>query len=213
MTAAWIASLVALWLLVLLLGFLLYGALRALSLQDWRLQQLEATTPGRVGRSGLKPGTRAPDFTLPAAAGGEVSLHGLAGRKVLLVFMQSGCGPCERLMPELNRLQQAGEVQVVAVNNGEPGPTREWAAAAHARFPVAVQERYSVSRKYETFATPFAFLIDERGVIASRGIVNHRQHITYLLDGTRTSPGAHVGDNAGVVGAAPDVTRTGPVPV
>jgi hypothetical protein len=32
---------------------------------------------------------------------------------------------------------------------------------------------------------PFAFLIDEAGVIASKGIVNIRQHIHFVLAGTR----------------------------
>jgi methylamine dehydrogenase accessory protein MauD len=179
----WMTSYVALWAVVLSLGFLLLGALRALGLQGWRLEQLEATAPTRVGRNGLKPGKAAPDFTLPESAGGEVNLRDFSGRKVLLVFTQSGCGPCDRIMPELNRLQAAGGVQVLVVNNGEPEPTRSWAVESRAGFPVAVQERYSLSRRYEVFATPYAFLIDEHGVIASKGVINNRQHIGYILDG------------------------------
>ena len=34
------------------------------------------------------------------------------------------------------------------------------------------------------YATPFAFLIDERGVIASKGIINNGQHIGFVLSGT-----------------------------
>jgi methylamine dehydrogenase accessory protein MauD len=179
------------WLAILALGFLLLGALRALGLQGWRLEQLEATTPSRVGRNGLKPGKIAPGFALPQATGGEISLRDFAGRRVLLVFTQSGCGPCRRIMPELNRLQAAGEVQVLVVNNGELEPTRTWAAQARARFPVAAQERYSLSRQYEVFATPFAFLIDERGIIASKGVVNNRQHIGFILDGASTDRNKH----------------------
>jgi methylamine dehydrogenase accessory protein MauD len=195
------------WLAILALGFLLVGALRALGLQGWRLEQLEATTPSRVGRSGLKPGKIAPGFALPQAAGGEISLQDFAGRKVLLVFTQSGCGPCHRIMPDLNRLQAAGEVQVLVVNNGELEPTRAWAAETRARFPVAVQEHYSLSRRYEVFATPYAFLIDERGIIASKGIINNRQHITYILEGgpaqrnghaDQESSGAEAGESAKV---------------
>jgi hypothetical protein len=33
------------------------------------------------------------------------------------------------------------------------------------------------------YATPFAFLIDERGVIASKGIINNGQHIGFVLSG------------------------------
>ena len=210
-----LASYVALWAVVLLLGFLLLGALRALGLQGWRLEQLEATAPTRVGRSGLKPGKAAPDFTLPNATGGEVSFREFAGRRVLLVFTQSGCGPCHRIMPELNRLQAAGKVQVLVVNNGEPKATRAWAEEVRARFPVAAQEQYSLSRRYEVFATPFAFLVDERGVIASKGIVNSRQHIDYILDGAaservghadRAPSGAEEGDRSEGVRSNPVLT-------
>jgi methylamine dehydrogenase accessory protein MauD len=183
MSAWWLVSYVALWLVVLSLGFLLLGALRALGLLRWRLEQLEATTPSRLGRGGLKPGKRAPDFILPCVAGGEVSLHDFAGRRVFLVFTQSGCKPCHRVAPELNRLHDAGEVQVLVVNNGEEEATRQWAAEVKARFPVLRQQQFSVSKRYEMYATPFAFLIDERGVIASKGIVNNGQHIGFVLSG------------------------------
>jgi methylamine dehydrogenase accessory protein MauD len=198
-----IVSQVLLWILVLALGFLLLGALRALGVMRWRLEQLEATTPSRLGRSGLKPGKKAPDFTLPSVAGTEVSLSGFAGRQVLLVFVQPGCGPCREITPELNRLQDKGEVQVLVVSNGDGEANRKWAGEVRAHFPVLTQERLSLSRRYEAFATPFAFLIDDRGVVRSAGIVNSRQQIGFVLAGrgntekaepvTRESRGAEDG--------------------
>jgi methylamine dehydrogenase accessory protein MauD len=179
----WLVSYVALWVVVLLLAFLLLGALRALGLLRWRLEQLEATTPTRTGRGGLKPGKKAPDFTLPCVAGGEVSLHDFGGRRVFLVFTQSGCKPCHKIAPELKRLHHAGAVQVLVVNNGEAEATQKWAAEAKLSFPVLVQQQFSVSKRYEMYATPFAFLIDEHGVIASKGIINNGQHIDFVLSG------------------------------
>jgi hypothetical protein len=72
---------ILLWVCVLFLGFLLLGALRALGLLSWRLEQLEATTPKRLGRDGLKPGKKAPDFTLPSVGSKEVSLHDFASSR------------------------------------------------------------------------------------------------------------------------------------
>jgi methylamine dehydrogenase accessory protein MauD len=181
--AFWLTSYALLWVVVLFAAFLLLGTLRALALLRWRLEQLEATTPSRLGRGGLKPGKKAPDFTLPSVAGAEVSLHDFAGRRVFLVFTQSGCKPCQGVVPALNRLQRAGEVQVLVVNNGDLETTRQWAAAARACFPLLVQEQFSVSKRYQMYATPFAFLIDERGVIASRGLVNNEQHVGFVLSG------------------------------
>ena len=191
---------------VLLVGFLLLGVLRALGLLSWRLEQLEATTPSRIGRSGLKVGKQAPDFTLPCCSGGERSndgrrglraethlaerdvyklrsLHDFAGRKVLLVFTQSGCSPCKAIVPELNRVHGQGEYQVLVINNGDQEATRNWVAETIARFPVLAQEKFSQSKRYEVFATPFAFLIDEKGIIASKGIAGTAQHLGYVLSG------------------------------
>jgi peroxiredoxin len=103
---------------------------------------------------------------------------------VLLVFTQAGCGPCQQIMPELNRLG-GRDLQVVVVNKGDLPATRRWAADLGARFPVLVQDGLDLSRKYEAFATPFAFLIDEKGVVASKGIISNKQHIGYVLSGAR----------------------------
>jgi methylamine dehydrogenase accessory protein MauD len=181
MNIFWISCIVILWAAVLFLGFLLLGTLRALGLLSWRLEQLEATTPRRLGRDGLKPGKKAPNFTLPSADGKELALHDFAGRKVLLVFTQSGCSPCNAIIPELNRLGPAQ--QVLVINNGDPEATHKWTTESGARFPVLAQEKFGISKQYEVFATPFAFLIDERGVITSKGIITSRQHIRYVLSG------------------------------
>src|SRR5262249_18570502 len=157
-------SVIALWIGILLLGFLTLGTLKALGVVRWQLEQLQATTPSRVGRDGIRLGARAPDFTLPAVDGGQRSLDDFRGRKVLLAFTQSGCGPCHAILPELTKLHRKGEHQVVLVNNGEPDETRQWALGARVPFPVLVQEKFALSRRYEVYATPFAFLIDEDGV-------------------------------------------------
>jgi methylamine dehydrogenase accessory protein MauD len=221
MTTVWLASTIVLWAAVLFVGFLLLGTLRAMGILSWRLEQLEATTPKRLGRDGLKSGKKAPDFTLPCVTtslrplshggrvvGGEgavlpeVSLHDFAGRNVLLVFTQAGCGPCQAVMPELNRLERGG-TQVLVVNNGDAETTREWSAEVGARFPVLAQDKFAISKKYEVFATPFAFLIDGKGVIVSKGIINNRQHIRYVLSGT------HVPWSNGHVAAEPDDSAEG----
>jgi methylamine dehydrogenase accessory protein MauD len=190
MSLWWSVSSIGLWLIVLPLGFLLLGALRSQALLRWRLDQLKATTPRRIGRDGLKLGTRAPDFHLPSVSGPEIALRDFAGRRVLLAFTQDGCAPCHKVLPELDRLHRDG-LSVLVVNNGGPEATRRWAAGAGVRVPVLVQEKFELSRRYEAFATPFAFLIDERGVIASKGLINNRQHIEFVLSGASGKEASH----------------------
>jgi methylamine dehydrogenase accessory protein MauD len=184
MNTLWLVSYVILWGIVLATSFLLFGTLRSLGLLQWRLDELDATRPVRKGREGLPLGVRAPDFELPSAAGGNVALRDFTGHQRLLVFTQSGCGPCHDVAPELNRIHDKGELQVLVVNNGEGDDARDWATATRARFPVLGQEKFSVSKRYEVFATPFAFLIDEQGIVRSKGIAGSRQYLSYVLAGT-----------------------------
>src|SRR5262245_66556482 len=115
MTTTLIITNIVLFVAVFGLAFLVLGALRALGLVNWRVDQLEMTRPSRLGRDGLKPGKKAPDFTLPSVDGDEMSLRDFAGRKLLLVFTQSGCGPCHDIAPELNRLHDKGDHRVLVV--------------------------------------------------------------------------------------------------
>jgi methylamine dehydrogenase accessory protein MauD len=195
MNIFWLVATLVLWLVVLFLGFVLWGALRALALLRWRVDELEAITPKRIGRSGLRPGKKAPDFKIPTISGGDVKLHDYANRKLLLVFMQPGCGPCHQITPELNRLHRPGEIQVLVIHNGDFKAVQGWIKQYQPDFPVALQERLAVSRRYEVFATPFAFLIDERGVIAARGIVSTRQYVGFVL--TRAGHQDNASDSGG----------------
>ncbi len=175
-------SSILVWLALLFVAFLTLGTLRAMTFLRWQLEQLQATNPTRKGRSGLKVGKKAPDFTLPSVAGTEVSLANYAGRSVFLVFVQTGCGPCHAVAPDLNRLHRTGKYEVLVVNNGEADAVAKWAREVHAEFPVLIQDKWIVSKRYEVLATPFAFLIDEQGVIASKGFVSNKQYLGFVLE-------------------------------
>ena len=178
----WTMSQLVLWAVVVGLGFLLLGTLRTLGLVQWRLDQLEATRPTRINRDGLKAGQKAPSFALTHVDGGICSLEDYAGMRVLLVFVQANCGPCHAVVPVLNHVHRTSELKVLAINSAQPSGSRDWATQVGAGFPVLVQERLEISKKYQVFATPFAFVIDENGLIISSGIISSRQQVRYLLD-------------------------------
>ena len=51
-------------------------------------------------------GKIAPDFTLPSAAGGEISLSDYKGKLVLLNFWASWCPPCRAEIPGFIKIQE-----------------------------------------------------------------------------------------------------------
>lgn len=77
-------------------------------------------TQSRIERDGLKAGTRAPLFTLPDLAGRALSLAEYRGRRVLLVFSDPNCGPCNSVAPDLVRLEAKNSaLQVIMVSRGD----------------------------------------------------------------------------------------------
>jgi peroxiredoxin len=121
----------------------------------------------RLNRSGLKAGTVAPDFSLPLLAGGELSLAELRGRRVLLVFSDPHCGPCDQLAPLLQELhEEQSDLQVLVISRRDGEATAAKAEAFGLTFPIVMQRQWEISKEYGMFATPVGYLIDERGIVA-----------------------------------------------
>jgi peroxiredoxin len=122
----------------------------------------------RLNRSGLKSGATAPEFTLPRIDGGELSLKSLRGGRVLLVFSDPNCGPCDVLAPRLEELhRQRADLQVVVISRRDAEATRAKATKLGLSFPIVMQQKWEVSLKYGVFATPIGYLIDEQSVLLS----------------------------------------------
>jgi peroxiredoxin len=122
----------------------------------------------RLNRTGLKAGTPAPGFRLPRLDGGGLALEEYRGRRVLLVFSDPKCGPCDQLAPRLEQLHRhRHDFQVLMISRQDVETNRRKAAQLGLTFPVALQKNWEVSLLYAMFATPMGYLIDERGVIAA----------------------------------------------
>src|SRR5262249_15810677 len=74
-----------------------------------RLPGERALSESQIERTGLKAGAPAPGFRLPDLSGRMISPEDYRGRKLLLVFTDPHCGPCDQIGPELARLHQQQE--------------------------------------------------------------------------------------------------------
>jgi peroxiredoxin len=147
-----------------------------------RLQTERSISESRIEREGLKAGTPAPRFKLPDLEGGTASLAEHRGRRVLLVFSDPDCGPCQELLPELAQLHREHRsegLEIIMVSRGGVEENRREAEAFGVEFPVALQSGWKLSKKYGIFATPVAFLVDEKGVI-EREVARGRSEILSL---------------------------------
>jgi peroxiredoxin len=144
----------------------------------------------KINRSGLKAGTPAPDFRLPRLDGrGDLSLEEVRGRRVLLVFSDPHCGPCNLLAPQLEKFhRERPKLEVVMISRGEPKENRAKVKEHGLTFTILLQQQWEISRKYAIFATPIAYLIDEAGIIGNEVAVG-AEPILALME--RASPHAN----------------------
>ncbi len=130
--------------------------------------RLRSVADSKLIRRGLAAGMPAPAFSLPRVQGGELALAEFEGRRVLLVFSDPACGPCNALASKLERLhRRTQDVQIVMVSRGTLEDNLAKVAQHDLTFPIALQRHWEVSRAYGMFATPIAYLIDERGTLES----------------------------------------------
>jgi hypothetical protein len=132
------------------------------------LNDLEALREGggAATPTGPQPGQPAPSFVLPALRGGGLSLEELlaAGRGLVVVVTDPGCGACEPLLPAIGRLQRDPEtpVPLVMISRGDPDANLA-KAGEHGLDPVLLEDGFEVSRALGINGAPGAVRLDPAG--------------------------------------------------
>jgi peroxiredoxin len=133
-------------------------------------RRLAAISPEPSGTRELSLGEPAPSFQLPNLAGDLQSLTSYAGRRVLLIFFNPHCGYCHELASDLAALPVDGPADQsipVIISAGEPDGIQGMVEKFGLRCSVLLQGQADVPLKYLASGTPTAYLIDEKGRIAS----------------------------------------------
>jgi thiol-disulfide isomerase/thioredoxin len=122
--------------------------------------------------SGLPPapavGHPAPEVSLTTVAGETFTLSALRGKPVVLNFWATWCPPCRAELPELQAAHEryAGQVIIAGVNQAEPpASVAAFAGQVGLSFPLPLDVRGDVSRRYAVRSLPTTFFIDRTGVI------------------------------------------------
>lgn len=130
---------------------------------------------GMLAVVGLPPavGRPAPAFELEALGGGRAGLADLRGHAVVLNFWASWCKPCREEMPEIvlryERLHQAG-LEVLAVNLTDEerrSDIRRFVEEFRLPFPVLLDVKGKVRRRYGLVGVPMTVFVDTGGVVAA----------------------------------------------
>jgi methylamine dehydrogenase accessory protein MauD len=182
MSGVWLASYIVLWVVVLVLAFLLAGALRQLGLMQLRL----GDDPGAlITDSGLERGAQAPDFTAIESESGElVTLSEMIAKPRVLVFASPGCLSCRELIPGLNEVRKTrkGEFDFLVVCRGDVESCQGFGRMNRLEAPMVVDTNGQIEKEYQVTLTPFAYLLDHEGNVVIRGIANDWRQLESLLE-------------------------------
>ncbi len=133
----------------------------------------------------LKPGTKAPDFTLPDFDGGKVSLSSFEGKYVFLTFWTSWCIPCQSEMKIIKKLYEKFTNNVDFVNiSVDLSPVKtsyflenndyNW-------YMLHFAKNYDLLEKYQVTKYPYFILINPGGEILSCPVANPSEKLEGIL--------------------------------
>lgn len=115
------------------------------------------------------PGDVAPDFTFTFANGETRRLSDLRDVKVVINFWATWCAPCEEEMPDLQRLDERGDVVVLGVNRLElPDVIIPFARERNLTFTLIANPDGDIVERYGAKNIPVSYFINRDGTIGYR---------------------------------------------
>ena len=174
-----VASNVLLWGAFLALAALMLGVIRQIGL----LHERSAPLGAMMIDHGPDIGEKSPVFNVttidekPSLVGRAIT----AGRPSLLMFTGPSCPVCAKLLPIIRSVAAAEGTDVILISDGTQAEHREFLQ----NHPLQ-GERYVVSAeigmRYQVSKVPYGVLLDQDGVIQSKGLCNTREHVESLFE-------------------------------
>lgn len=176
-----IVSNIILWVLVLVLVAVVFALVRQIGVLYERVAPAGALMAGK----GLKTGELAPVLDLQALDGRAVRIGGERsdGKSMLLFFLSPTCPVCKTLLPVLQamRKSEADWLDIVLASDGDEKEHREWLKEQKLEsWPYVLSPQLGMTMQVAKL--PFGALIDENGILVTRGLVNSREHIESLFE-------------------------------
>ncbi len=184
MLEALVISNLVLWVLLVALAAVVVALVRQIGVLHERISPVGALMLKR----GLKVGEPAPVLAVTDIAGRAVAIGGASasGKSTLLVFVSPSCPICKALLPVLkaSRLSEAGWLEIVLASDGAEEEQRRFVAQHGLKdFPYVLATPLGMA--FQVDRLPFAAVLDEKGLLRARGLINSREHLESLFEAKR----------------------------
>ncbi len=181
MTAALVASVVLLWIVVIVLAGVVFALTRQIGVLYERVAPAGALMTGR----GVTVGEEAPVVRADRLDGASEMIGAASadGRSTLVFFLSTTCPVCKTLLPALASMaaSEASHLRIVLASDGP--------RAEHADFvrrerldAFAYVLSTQLGMTWQVAKLPYAVLLDAAGIVRAHGIVNSREHLESLVE-------------------------------
>lgn len=176
------AILILLTLVVLVMVFALIALARQIGILHTRL----APAGALMTTAGPKPGERIANMSIPDIHGKPVDI-GLTGdgaregKAQLLLFVSPSCPICKDLVPTAKSMARSENLSLIfGSDGGQADQHLQYIEKMNLqKYPYIVS--LELGMRFEVGKLPYAVLIDESGVLRSKGLVNSREHLESLV--------------------------------
>jgi methylamine dehydrogenase accessory protein MauD len=167
---------------VLVLVLAMFALARQIGVLHTRL----APAGALMTTAGPKVGELAPLLSVPDLDGSSVEFGGSRNLPQLLLFVSPTCPVCKELVPTAKSMAKSEKLSLVFGSDG--GAVQKHSDYVRnmgiEEYPYVVS--LELGMKFEVSKLPYAVLIDEKGVLRSKGLVNSREHLESLVESMRS---------------------------
>jgi hypothetical protein len=182
MSTLFVASYVLLWILVVGQSIMLFILLRELG-------RIYLSQSSSFVRDGVAQGSPLPALPImtPDGSAGLDSLY-TGARYTALLVARPDCPYC----PEAADVVRQWAGQAPELGAGVVVDGRELGAYADKGVPAGLLDPDMARRQLRVRATPFVFVVDHRGIVLGKGVINAADHLDEVLQRARDVSGAEL---------------------
>ena len=178
MTQALVVSIIFLWVVVIGLAVAIFALARQIGILYERVAPMGAL----ILDDGPSAGEQYPVFNLASLGGGRVDIGVPSDRGELLFFISPTCPVCKKLIPILRmvREKEKESLSIILASDGDEMRQKKFYEKTSLQdFPYVISSDLGMSFKVSKL--PYAVLIDDAGIIRSKGLINNREQLESLL--------------------------------
>jgi len=183
MLEALLISQIVLWISVLGLAAVVLALIRQIGVLHERIAPMGALTIDH----GPQVGDPSPRFDLIDIRQRPVSIGypPQDGKSTFVMFVSPGCPVCKKLLPAVKSIiKEEPSLKLVFASDGERGEQERFLRAQRLEdYPYVLSADLGMT--FRIGKLPYAVLIDERGVVRAKGLVNTREHLESIVQASQ----------------------------